>query len=202
MPSILDIGSGRGEFLEAARREGIERCVGLELSQAMIAEAGSRDLVVLPQTAEEYLVTEPPPFDAAILNAVLEHVADPDSLVRVARALVRPGGVLLIDVPREPNIITWASSLACRLRRSPKVLNLSPTFSPYHVWGFSPKSIRALLTKHHIAIEQIDVRCIASVPSTASASDRAQAIVGALLIRVGNLTRTAPNMTMWARRLG
>lgn len=200
MPSILDIGSGRGEFLEAARREGIERCIGLDLSQAMIIEAKARELVVLPHTAEEYVTTEPPPFDAVILNAVLEHVADPDSLIWAARALVRDGGVLLIDVPREPNIVTWASSVSSRLGRSPRVLNLSPTFPPYHVWGFNPKSIRALLAKHEIAIEQIDVRCQPSIPATSRFFDRTQAFAGALLIRVGNLTRTAPNMTMWARR--
>ena len=51
---LLDVGSGRGEILAAARLEGVT-AVGLELSQAMIAEADARyNVEVRSQTIEEF----------------------------------------------------------------------------------------------------------------------------------------------------
>src|SRR5207302_1122543 len=38
-PSILDVGSGRGEFLRAAKLEGITDALGLEFAPAMIEHA-------------------------------------------------------------------------------------------------------------------------------------------------------------------
>ena len=147
-PSILDIGSGRGELLRAAAREGITDAVGLEVSQAMIANAGAHGLTVLAETAEVYANTVGRHFDAVVLAAVAKHVEDPDALIAAVARLTGPGAVLLIDVPREPNIVTVAGKVVARFRRSKGVLNLSPTFSPFHVYGFNPKSLRALLSKH------------------------------------------------------
>ncbi|MBA3286415.1 MAG: methyltransferase domain-containing protein [Acidimicrobiia bacterium] len=199
-PSILDVGSGRGDLLEAARREGITRCVGLELSTAMIEYARTRGLTVLDETAEEFARRDVARFDAVVLAAVLEHVGDPSSLVEACVGLLRPGGTLLIDVPREPNIVTWFGSVLSRIRRSPGVLNLSPTFSPYHVWGFSPRSLSALLRKHSVTIDETIVLANPAVPSTAAALDRLKATGGGLLIRLGNRTGTSTNMTVWATR--
>ncbi|HEY0384773.1 MAG TPA: hypothetical protein VGC64_02120, partial [Pyrinomonadaceae bacterium] len=35
-----------------------------------------------------------------------------------------------------------------KLRRRDWVVNVAPTFSPFHLFGFSPRSLRALLAKH------------------------------------------------------
>jgi hypothetical protein len=80
------------------------------------------------------------------------------------------------------------------------VVNLSPTFSPFHVYGFNPKALRVLLSKHGFEIETLDVGAAPIVPHAGSLKDRAAAHAASLLLRVGNWTRTAPNMTAWARR--
>ena len=200
-PAILDVGSGRGELLEAARREGITRCVGLELSAAMIEYAQSRGLVVRAETAEQFAGQDVAPFDAVVLAAVLEHVAEPSALLAACVSVLRPGGVMLVDVPREPNIVTWVGRLASVLRRSPKVLNLSPTFTPYHVWGFNPRSLKQLFDRHGLEIEDLKVIAEPTIPSTRSRADRVKAGAAGLLIRVGNRTGTSTNMTGWARRV-
>jgi SAM-dependent methyltransferase len=199
-PSILDIGSGRGELLRAAALEGVTVAVGLDRSQAMIEYGAAQGLVVIQQTAEDYAETADRCFDAVALAAVAEHVEDPDGLLWAVARLTVPGSVLLIDVPREPNIVTTAGKIAATARRSPGVLNLSPTFSPFHVYGFNPRSLLALLSKHHFALENLDIRAAPRVPSGQGLGDRVLASAGSLLIRIGNLTGTAPNMTGWARR--
>lgn len=200
-PSILDIGSGRGEMLRAAALEGVTTAVGLELSTAMIQNAAEHHLLVLGLTAERY-AEEGHSFDAVVLAAVAEHVADPNSLIAAVAAMTAPGAVLLIDVPREPNIVTWIAAGLNRIRRSPAILNLSPTFSPYHVYGFNPRALAALVNKHGFVIEQLEVACSTVVPHDGSYKDRALALAGSLAIRIGNATRTSPNMTAWARRCG
>lgn len=200
-PRILDIGSGRGETLRAAQLEGITTAVGLELSSAMIHAAAEHDLTVCDRTAEQYADDVPPgSFDAVVLAAVAEHVADPDSLLAATSRLTSPGGVLFIDVPREPNIVTWAAAAVNRGRRSPAVLNLSPTFSPYHVYGFNPKALTTLLGKHGFSIDELRVVCSPVIPHDGSRHDRVRALAGSLAIRIGNVTRTAPNMSAWASR--
>jgi SAM-dependent methyltransferase len=59
-------------------------------------------------------------FDAALLISVLEHLREPLLVVEAVRALLKPGGVLLINVP------TWQGKTflefsAFRLGLSPKV---------------------------------------------------------------------------------
>jgi 2-polyprenyl-3-methyl-5-hydroxy-6-metoxy-1,4-benzoquinol methylase len=200
-PSILDVGSGRGELLEAARREGVSVAVGLELSRAMIASAAEHGLVVLEATAEDYVRDTDRQFDCVVLAAVLEHVEDPDSLLEASARLLRPGGVVYIDVPRDPNIVTMAARLAAALRRSPAVLNLSPTFSPFHVFGFTPKSLARLLSKRGFDLEELVVEAAPFVPHRDDIRDRLSAIAASLMIRAGNHVGLAPNMTAWARRL-
>lgn len=199
-PTILDVGAGRGETLEAARLEGVTTAVGLEFSTAMIEYAGAHGLRVRQQTAEEFADTTADTFDAVVLAAVAEHVADPDSLLRAAARLTCTGGVLMIDVPRDPNIVTMLHRTWQRLRRSPGVLNLSPTFSPYHVYGFDPRSLRRLLTKHGYRIEHMLISAAPSVINNGTVKDRLMSMAGGALIRIGNRTGLAPNMTVWARR--
>jgi 2-polyprenyl-3-methyl-5-hydroxy-6-metoxy-1,4-benzoquinol methylase len=199
-PSILDIGSGRGEILRAAALEGVTRAVGLELSRAMIDYGAAQDVTIIDQTAEQYAETAGRVFDVVSLAAVAEHVEDPDSLLRAVARLTAPGSVLFVDVPREPNIVSMAAKAAAVVTRSPRVLNLSPTFSPFHVYGFNPPSLRALLAKHRFRIEKLTIWAAPTIPAGKSARDRVEAVAAAALIRVGNVTRSAPNMTAWARR--
>lgn len=202
-PTIVDVGSGRGELLRAGVLEGQPNVVGLELSDAMIADARTNyGVVVHRQTIEEHAAEAPGRYDAVVLNAVLEHVYDPDSMIAAAKRLTHPGSILYIDTPVEPNLLTMVKSAMNRLSRSDSVLNLSPTFSPYHVFGFNRRSIRHLLAKHDFAVDDLRVWAHPKVHARTDARDRARAFVGTQVNRLANYTRTASNMYVWARRLG
>jgi SAM-dependent methyltransferase len=200
-PSILDVGSGRAELLRAAIREGCTDVVGLEFAAAMIDYAKKEHgLELVPATIEEYAKTAGRTFDGVVLNAVLEHVYDPDAMIAAVRLLLAPGGVLYIDVPRDPNLFTEAVRLANRARRSPAVVNLSPSWPPYHVFGFTEVSLGKLLAKHGLVTEDVVVHSSTNVPHSGKLADRAKAWVASQVYRAGNWTGRAANLFVWARR--
>jgi SAM-dependent methyltransferase len=200
-PSLLDVGSGRGDLLHAARLEGLTDTTGLEFAPAMVEYARDHHGIDLVQTTlEDYASTNSRTFDAVTLNAIIEHVYDPDAFIERVAKLLTPGGVLHIDTPRDPNLLTWVGNAQSRLLRRERIFNLSPTWPPYHVFGFSPRSLRILLEKHGISVESVRVHSTPTIPNRGGTIDRARSFVGAQILRVANATATASNMFVWARR--
>jgi SAM-dependent methyltransferase len=205
--SILDVGSGRGELLAAARLLGLD-AVGIEPSAAMVRCAReSLGIELRTETIEELarpmspMSTTSTTFDAITFCGVLEHVHHPDAVMAAARKLTRPGSVVYIDVPREPNLLTIVGNAWNSLIGSPAVYNLQPTWPPYHVLGFNPRSIRVLLSKHHFAIESLQVEADPQVPARPEWRDRFRALIAKQIHRVGNRTNLGANMYLWARRV-
>ena len=200
-PAILDIGSGKGEVVWAAQKLGCT-AVGLELSEPMVEYARDHlGVAVSRATVEEFADRQSADsFDAVVANAVLEHVYDPNSFMAAAARLLRPGGVIFLDTPREPSLMTWTATVAERIRGNQTVNYLAPTWEPFHLYGFNPRAIKTLLTKHGFSIEELHVRARPTIPArTGDRVDVIRAFIGRQLVRLGNLTRSAPNMDLWAR---
>ena len=92
---VLDFGCGRGAFLDAFKSWGWET-FGIEPAVETAFPRHTR-LTEIPPT---------PSFDFVIAHHVLEHVADPLSLLRRFAAATREGGYLLIGVPRFDTLAT------------------------------------------------------------------------------------------------
>ncbi len=197
---LLDVGSGRGEMVLAAKLEGAD-AVGLEFAEAMIKRAAELYGVELRnESIESFAESNGGIFDAVVLNAVIEHVYDPDSMIAAAARLTRSGGVLYIDVPCEPNLLVYIGNALSRVRGSKQVYNLTPTWPPYHVFGFNRRALAVLLDKHGFFIEDVRVVGGTNLPSRQDWKDRTRAFVARQILRVANLTGTAHNMYVWARR--
>jgi SAM-dependent methyltransferase len=200
-PSLLDVGCGAGHLMEAARLIGLTRVVGLEISAALVAEAKERyGLEVVRQTIEDYTRSTSETFDIVMLSGVLEHVPDPDQFMACVHALTEPGSIVYIDVPCEPSLLTHVGNGLNRLRGSQSVLNLSPTWPPYHVFGFNPQALRALLGKHGFRVENLKVWAAPEIHATKDLKDRVKAAVGTQINRLANLLGMSNNLSAWARR--
>lgn len=92
---VLDVGTGPGTFVRAARLRGL-RAVGCELSFAAFARrpgpfpafVGSLDAV-----------RREPRFDAVCFWDVLEHLAQPLDTLRKAHKLLTPHGIVAVSMP-------------------------------------------------------------------------------------------------------
>jgi 2-polyprenyl-3-methyl-5-hydroxy-6-metoxy-1,4-benzoquinol methylase len=145
--TLLDIGAGRGELLQTGVKLGW-RVVGIEPSTTFAAHAAQLSGAEVRREPVEQCGFASSSFDVVILGAVLEHLYNPDETIREISRILRPGGALFVDVPNERGLYFVLGNLYQKLRGRDWVVNLAPTFSPFHVFGFSPKSLRALLAKH------------------------------------------------------
>lgn len=148
--SVLDVGSGRGEVLWAAAQLGWT-AVGIEPSPSFAERAAAHSGVTdIRRQSIEQCGFAAESFDGVILQALLEHLYNPDETIREIARVLKPGGVVYADVPNEEGLYSLLGNLYQRLRARDWVINLSPTFSPFHVFGFGPRSLRALYKKHNL----------------------------------------------------
>jgi len=107
--SLLDIGSGDGQFVHHMANEGW-RATGLDFSPAAqtLAEArGGRGRFLCGSIFDHEFVPES--IDLVTLWQVLEHIGEPREFLERTHALMRPGGVFVAAVP---NIEGWSARLA------------------------------------------------------------------------------------------
>jgi SAM-dependent methyltransferase len=97
--SILDIGCGRGEFLEALRDAG-RHGIGVESNPGQAAECRKKDLPVVEADLFDHLESVPDDSVGGIFCAqVIEHLgmARIDRFLKLARRKLQPGGVLIAE---------------------------------------------------------------------------------------------------------
>lgn len=150
---LLDIGAGRGEMLAAARQAGWE-AVGIEPSDSFAAHAEKNSGAEVRREPIEHCGFASESFDAVILSGVLEHLYNPDETIQEIARVLRPGGALFVDVPNEVGLYFRVGNFYQKLRGRDWVVNVAPTFEPFHVFGFGPKSLRALLQKHGLQVRE------------------------------------------------
>ena len=133
--SILDVGCGRGDLIQLFQDRGW-KAVGTQVSRTA-AEAARRlrgvDVIIgdLPG-----LSLAPESFDVVTFLHVLEHLDRPGDYLSAARSLLRPGGLLVIEVPN------------CAGPGFRWLEQRSFTFDhPNHLVFFTPDSLRALLER-------------------------------------------------------
>ena len=99
----LDVGCGYGGFLRAFAEAGFET-VGIEI-RANLAELSRANVADVSNAAViegDFLAQTPGAlgsFDCITCNDVIEHVKDPIAAMRAIAAMLRPGGVLFMEIP-------------------------------------------------------------------------------------------------------
>jgi SAM-dependent methyltransferase len=121
---VLDFGSGSGEFLALAAKEGHD-VQGIEPDSTFAAHAREAYHVPVEACTWQKACFEEASFDIITANHVLEHLREPVSALKQIASWLAPGGILYVSVP---NALT---------RRE----NSFQQFHFAHVYNFTPQAL-------------------------------------------------------------
>jgi 2-polyprenyl-3-methyl-5-hydroxy-6-metoxy-1,4-benzoquinol methylase len=150
--SLLDVGTGIGQFLALARNF-YTSVSGTEVSSVAVQIAKEKYNLDLYQGTIETLRGQV--FDNITLFHVLEHVSDPKSVLKTCHSLLSQGGILVVAVPNE--VTSLRASLKrilarAGLRKQRQVgkfglprTSLEPHSVEVHLSHFTPKVLHRLL---------------------------------------------------------
>jgi len=107
---VLDVGCGRGEWLELLRDENIT-ARGIDINPAMVQECREHDLDVVAADAIAQLKRLPDNALGALTGFhIVEHISLETllELIEQARRVVEPGGLVIFETPNPENIFVGA----------------------------------------------------------------------------------------------
>jgi SAM-dependent methyltransferase len=118
-PSILDIGCSDGELGALIKEAKGGSVFGIDISRSSIARAKERldqafvlDIESDPETWPAELKSKT--FDYVIISEVLEHLLEPEKLLRAARVFMDKDSELIVTIP---NLLFWKNRLKIMLGR-------------------------------------------------------------------------------------
>lgn len=129
---ILDVGSGPGFLLRAARARGWD-AVALDPSPFAVAQARKAGFEAHEGMLED-VPLEPNSFDALALLQVIEHVTDPRPLLAACHRLLHPGGALVVATPNP-------ASMLARVKRE----RFNYWIPPVHCVWYPPQGLQLVL---------------------------------------------------------
>ncbi len=146
---LLDVGAGKGEFLAMARNRGW-KVEGVEPSEGLANHATETYHLPLTRTplGVEGANFPDESFDVVTLNMVLEHVEDPNRLLREINRVLTRDGLLLIEVPALDSFLLQAIRVYFFLKKKDWSPLLSPLHWPFHCYGYPLRTIRYLCRQH------------------------------------------------------
>jgi SAM-dependent methyltransferase len=148
---VLEIGSGTGWMLGAFRARGWT-AAGSERTVA--GAIAARDASGVPMFAGDLEAIRPgATCDLIVMFHVLEHMADPQRVLRDAAARLPAGGTLVLGVP---NIASWQARMAGR-----HWLHLDV---PRHLCHFTPRALELALRGAGFRVGRIDFRSLEHDP--------------------------------------
>ena len=114
---VLDVGGGQGVFREQVESSSAWTVDLVDLNRPALeaARAGRGRTLYYDVTDTAPALTSA--YDAAILYDVIEHLEDPQPLVRAVREHLRPGGFLLVNVPALQSLYSAYDVAAGHFRR-------------------------------------------------------------------------------------
>ena len=106
---ILDIGCATGALLAEFKANGYKNVTGVDPSPSCARTAMQLyKIQVLNQPISEIPELEAS-FDFLILNSVLEHIREVNTSLQALRKLLKPGGMIWIEVPDTVHFSQWTS---------------------------------------------------------------------------------------------
>ena len=140
---LLDIGCYIGTFLNIAKQNGWQ-CYGVEPSPTICAYAKKTyGLDIFPGFLHQARFQDCF-FDVITMFHVLEHTSSPTNELREIRRMLKPDGLLIIEVPNIDHPLH-------RLIKGSQLL-----FVPGHYYYFSPQTLSKLLNKEKFEVMNVE----------------------------------------------
>lgn len=148
---FFEVGCGMGYFLDYARSQGYA-VSGIEFAALGTKIAREKFGLDVTQSSFEDFPERPNSYDVVFFGDVLEHLLEPLQMLEKAYRMVKPGGVVAVEVPSMFNSIVGRSAIALfrlsgRSRKMP--------MPPYHVNEFTPATLRAMLHRAGFPVSKI-----------------------------------------------
>jgi 2-polyprenyl-3-methyl-5-hydroxy-6-metoxy-1,4-benzoquinol methylase len=96
---VLDIGCGRGSFLEKIKKEKKCTVTGLEFNPSTIEILHQKKIEVYKETIESFAPKNKNRFDVVCFFQVLEHISNVKSFISSAVEVLKPNGKMIVAVP-------------------------------------------------------------------------------------------------------
>lgn len=145
---VLDAGCGDGLQMKQYSRS--HEVVGMDIAFARLKRAQERmgkhvvfagDLFILPIKERS--------LDVVILGEVIEHLEEPEAVLREIHRVLKPSGSVIVDTPSQSNIV----DIILRL------FGIKPQWGykvdATHLWFFTMNQVRTLLNHGGFTVEKI-----------------------------------------------
>jgi 2-polyprenyl-3-methyl-5-hydroxy-6-metoxy-1,4-benzoquinol methylase len=145
---VLDVGCGTGSVSAHIIANTGARLVGIEPDPRRAALARERGLDVHAGLLTEESASRLGPFDVIMFADVLEHLADPYDLLRIAKTALAPTGAIVASVP---NVAHW--SVRSDLLRGKFEYRKWGIMDATHLRWFTAASIRFLFASVGLTVD-------------------------------------------------
>lgn len=145
---LLEIGSYCGLFIKEASKFGWQ-CWGIEPSAwaADFARSANPDANILNMNFEDSNITLPEQFDFVASWDVIEHVRNPNQMLAVAHAALKPGGILAFSTL---DVDSWF----------PKLMGRNwPWIMEMHLYYFNRRVLEDMLKKNNFKLLHVSDYC-------------------------------------------
>lgn len=170
---VLDIGCGIGDTLVKYKTAGFD-VYGIEPSTTFFEKSKTvlgEDVSKVKNALFEEADFQEGQFDFVYSFNVLEHVYDPNAMIRQALYWLKPGGLLGLVMPSSASLASKVYNFYYALRATDLVTNISPMHSPFHLYEFGKKSFIENARINNYEIYRINT--VATITSLPTPLDRA-----------------------------
>jgi 2-polyprenyl-3-methyl-5-hydroxy-6-metoxy-1,4-benzoquinol methylase len=153
---IVDVGCATGGLLATFQKNGYGNILGIDPSPSCSRTAQKLYGIRVKNLPVSEIPDFESPFDLVVLNSVLEHIRDLDDSLKTMKNLLKPGGLIWIEVP---DVTRFADLTSVAFQQ----------FSMEHINFFSSISLTNLMQKNGFEVEAIwqNVRQLAAIQDPA-----------------------------------
>ena len=193
---LLELGCATGEFLLAGKERGWN-VQGLDVSESLATAARKQhglDIIVSPSIEQAALADAS--YEVVYASHVLEHLPAPSSALRDIHRILKPEGVLVLQVPNEFDdllylLFRWLATNRFK-RAGADVVD--------HLYFFSPQSLQQMVGKAQFQILDVSTWKARNQRNLLRSRFPGGRFTKQLLFTFGNRIGRGPNLEVVARK--